>query len=206
MNITNVFPIPIMTVNVPNELIEDTLSKTLKFIQDTDFCHPAAPGELLTTYYKDEKRNFLGNIDCLPLLKFINTEIRKYLDVLGYNPKCYVEITSWLQFNQPGSDFVRHDHYGAIVSGVVYLQVPENSGDILFHNPLEARRCTQAFFQRVRGQENDYNFNHVKVPSIKGEMLIFESWLQHTVQENKSKENRISVGFNIWVDSENVKS
>ena len=28
-------------------------------------------------------------------------------------------------------------------------------------------------------------------------MFIFESWLQHTVQQNMSNENRISIGFNI---------
>jgi hypothetical protein len=29
-------------------------------------------------------------------------------------------------------------------------------------------------------------------------MIIFESWLHHTVQKNMSDENRISIGFNIW--------
>ena len=33
---------------------------------------------------------------------------------------------------------------------------------------------------------------------VVGEMIMFESWLQHTVQQNMSDENRISIGFNIW--------
>jgi uncharacterized protein (TIGR02466 family) len=120
--------------------------------------------------------------------------------MLGIDPNCYIEITSWLQYNQPGSYFVRHDHYGALVSGVLYLEVPEKSGDILFHNPLEARRLSNTFFERAKVEENEYNFSHVKYASTVGEMLMFESWLQHTVQQNHSTENRISVSFNIWVD------
>jgi ectoine hydroxylase-related dioxygenase (phytanoyl-CoA dioxygenase family) len=33
-------------------------------------------------------------------------------------------------------------------------------------------------------------------------MLLFESWLQHTVEQNKSDHNRISVSFNIWADKD----
>ena len=198
MTVKHVFPIPIIQTTVPPHLIKDALEKTLKYIADTNFCDPPAPGELLTTYYKDDNKNFLGNIGCIDLLRWINEEVRKYFILLGYRDDVYIEITSWLQLNQPGSDFVRHDHYGAITSGCVYLQVPADGGAILFHNPLEARRCTQAFFKHLGQVENDYNFNHVKVDISAGEMLMFEPWIQHTVQKNKSTENRISVGFNIW--------
>jgi uncharacterized protein (TIGR02466 family) len=82
------------------------------------------------------------------------------------------------------------------------LEVPENSGDILFHNPLEARRVSNTFFERIKKEDTQYNFSHVKYSPVVGEMLIFESWLQHTVQQNKSNGNRISVSFNIWADTD----
>jgi uncharacterized protein (TIGR02466 family) len=85
---------------------------------------------------------------------------------------------------------------------VLYLQVPENSGDIIFHNPLECRRLSNTFFERIKQEENDYNFSHVKYTPVVGEMLIFESWLQHTVAQNLSTDNRISVSFNIWADKD----
>jgi uncharacterized protein (TIGR02466 family) len=195
-----VFPIPISTYVVDAEIVKNTTALVNKFIKDTDFAQPSAPGELLTTFYKD--KDFLGKLGDNPLLNYINAASRDYLDLLGFDPKCFIEITSWLQYNQPGSYFVRHDHYGALISGVLYLEVPENSGDILFHNPLEARRVSNTFFERIKKEDTQYNFSHVKYSPVVGEMLIFESWLQHTVQQNKSNGNRISVSFNIWADTD----
>ena len=203
MIIDNIFPIPLVRFVVDPAIVKNTQQLVNQFVIDSDMTNPPAPGELLTTFYKD--KNFLGKLGDTQLSNYINKVTREYLNLLGYDPDCYIELTSWLQFNQPGSYFVRHDHYGALVSGVLYLQVPEESGDIIFHNPLEARRVSNTFFDRVKKEENDYNFSHVKYKPIVGEMLMFESWLQHTVAQNHSNENRISVSFNIWADKD-VKS
>lgn len=196
MKIDHVFPIPIARCTVDDYIIANTTDLVNKYVIDSKITEPAAPGELLTTFYKD--KNFLGNIGDTGLLEYINRMSRQYLDLLGLEKKSFIEITSWLQFNQPRSYFVRHDHYGALISGVIYLNVPENSGNIMFHNPLEQRRVTNAFFEKVKNQDSDYNFSHITYTPIVGEMILFESWLQHTVQQNMSDENRISIGFNIW--------
>jgi uncharacterized protein (TIGR02466 family) len=200
MNLTPVFPIAIANVTVDKKIVDNTRRLVYEYIEKTNFASPAAPGELLTTFYTD--KDFLGKLGDRDLLEFINQISRRYLKLLGYDPRCYIEITSWLQYNQPGSYFVRHDHYGALISGVLYLDAPPDSGDILFHNPIETRRVTNCFFERIKKEENQYNFSIVKIKPVVGEMLIFESWLQHTVQQNKSNENRISVSFNIWADSD----
>lgn len=203
MKIDHIFPIPIATDKIDPVLINDTLLKVNNFIAETNFCNPASPGELLTTFYKD--KDFLGKIGCYDLLNLINLRTREFFKLIGLNPQSFIEITSWLQYNQPGSYFVRHDHYAALVSGCVYLQTPENGGAIQFHSPLETRRCTSAFFERVKQEENEYNFSHVKYFPVSGDLLMFEPWLQHTVQQNKSNDPRISIGFNIWADID-VKS
>lgn len=203
MKIDNVFPIPIARFDVDKSIVDNTTMLVKKFIEDTKFTEPAHPGELLTTFY--DNKNFLGRLGDHALLQFINKHTREYLEVLGYDPKCYIEITSWLQLNQPLSYFARHDHYGAVVSGVMYLEVPSEGGDIMFHNPLECRRLSNTFFERAKKEENEYNFSHVKYKSTVGEMIMFESWLQHTVMQNLSTDNRLAVAFNIWVDKD-VKS
>ena len=203
MLINHAFPIPIVTFKVDKEIVENTTALVNNWIKETNFTIPYDPNELLTTFYKD--KDFLGKLGDRPLLNYINDAVREYLNLIGYDPKCFIEITSWLQFNQPGSFFVRHDHYGALVSGVLYLQVPENSGDIMFHNPIEARRVSNTFFERVKKEDNQYNYSHIKYTPVVGEMLIFESWLQHNVEQNKSDDNRISVSFNIWAD-DNAKN
>jgi hypothetical protein len=196
MKIDHIFPIPIARFTVDETIIKNTTELVNKYVVDSNITYPSAPGELLTTFYKD--KNFLGNIGDTGLLSYINRVSRQYLDLLGLDYKSFIELTSWLQFNQPRSYFVRHDHYGALISGCVYLKMPENSGNILFHSPLETRRVSNTFFEKIKKEENDYNFSHVTYTPVVGEMILFESWLQHTVQQNMSDENRISIGFNIW--------
>lgn len=193
------FPIPIVTSVIDEAIINNSLKLVNKFVESTGFTAPAAPGELLTTFYKD--KNFLGNLDDRDLLNVINEKSKEFFKILGFRKhNCFIEITSWLQFNQPNSYFARHDHYGALTSGVVYLQTSPNCGNLMFHNPLEARRVTTTFFDRVKHEDNDYNFNHVSYTPVTGEMIMFESWLQHSVGTNLSNENRIAISFNIWAD------
>jgi hypothetical protein len=62
-------------------------------------------------------------------------------------------------------------------SGVVYLQIPKNSGGILFHNPI--------------------NINDQITYTLKEkEILIFPAILPHSVEPNLSQEDRISISFN----------
>jgi|TARA_B110000285_G_scaffold25905_2_gene24988 uncharacterized protein (TIGR02466 family) len=199
MKIDYAFPIPIVTLSVDALVVQDTLDRVKKYIEADMPGSKNETNKLLTTYYHNNK-NFLGKINAIPLLTELNQHIRGFLELRGMNPECYVEITSWLQLNQPGSLFNRHDHYGAIVSGVFYLEVPKNGGKLKFHNPLEARRATDVFFDRIRKEENQYNYDYIEYDPKAGELIMFESWLQHSVEINNSNQDRLSVSFNVWAD------
>ena len=149
MRIDHAFPIPIVTLDLDKSALDDAHKKVCTYIKEKMPESTQEKNKLLTTYYHDNK-NFLGTINAIPILEEINKHVRGFLELRGLRPDCYVEITSWLQINQPGSLFNRHDHYGAIVSGVFYLEVPENSGNLKFHNPLEPRRASDVFFDRIR--------------------------------------------------------
>lgn len=198
MKIDHIFPIPIVTTTVDPELVANSLGLVYDYIDETKCLEePRDSNQLLTTYYQKDK-NFLGRINDLPMIEVINSEARKFLELLGFDRECYLDITSWLQLYPPGADFNRHDHYGALISGCYYLQVPENSGDIVFFNPIETRRVTDVFFNTLKKEDNGYNFYSVNHTPVKGELILFESWLHHSVTVNKSDKNRIAISFNIW--------
>lgn len=203
MKIDHAFPIPICRVDLSDDVVKDTLTKVKKYIAEEMPDANKHQSELLTTYYNNNK-NFLGQIEAIPLLESINYHIREFFHLRGIDPNCFVEITSWLQLNQPGSLFNRHDHYGAIASGVLYLEVPKNSGNLKFHNPLEPRRATDVFFDRIRNSENQYNYDYIEYEPKVGEMIMFESWLQHSVERNESNEDRLAISYNIWADVDDV--
>jgi hypothetical protein len=75
-------------------------------------------------------------------------------------------------------DYIHHHKtYDQSVSGVLYLNIPPNSGRIAFTNPLNLNR--KQFY----------------VPKEKS-IIFFPSLLPHFVEINKSQENRISIAFN----------
>jgi hypothetical protein len=89
--------------------------------------------------------------------------------------KDYTITRAWFNVNGPGHSNRRHRHHVGETSAVLYLQVPENSGRIVFQQG------------RV--------FNRIQ-PTV-GKLLVFPSNLMHEVEENKSQENRISMAFNL---------
>jgi hypothetical protein len=62
------------------------------------------------------------------------------------------------------------------ISGVLYLQTPQNSGNIVFVNPMDA------------------NIKSFYTPNPKS-IVFFNSSLLHYVEINRSKEDRISIAF-----------
>lgn len=195
-NVDILFPVPIYRTIIDEAIIDNSLRLVNKYLKETNMV--IETGMLSTTYYDDQKVNFLGQIENNQILDIINIEARKFFKLLGYRSNVFVEVSSWLQVNPPGSYFHRHDHYGALASGVFYLQTPLNSGDLSFYNPIEVRRQNGVFFGPLKAEQNQYNLNTVSYPPVKCNLIMFESWLQHSVGLNESTENRISISFNIW--------
>jgi uncharacterized protein (TIGR02466 family) len=88
----------------------------------------------------------------------------------------WVNISSFTNFNAPHCHGLDNYPYN-LYSGVIYLKVPQNSGDIIFSNPLSRDLVLQ-------------------ISPIEGDILFFPSSLYHYVEPNLSQEDRISIAFN----------
>ena len=87
----------------------------------------------------------------------------------------------WFNIAGPGESTGWHDHKErSELSGVYYLHVPDNSGDIHFRKKIDA----ETFEWEIKSQT--------------GKLILFDSNIEHSVPENKSKENRISIAFNLF--------
>jgi hypothetical protein len=80
----------------------------------------------------------------------------------------------WFNINPPGAANAWHLHHGIKTSGVVYLQAPNKSGNIVF---------------RHQGIE-------VSVEPRSGLCVEFPGLLEHSVQENASTEDRLCLVYN----------
>ncbi|WP_299410886.1 TIGR02466 family protein [Acaryochloris sp. IP29b_bin.148] len=107
----------------------------------------------------------------------------------------------WAIINAPGSLNRAHIHPGHLWSGVYYVQAPPNSGSIEFTDPrtehlmLTPNLATNQ--PRVRGV-----WKTVEFQPQPGRMLMFPSWLYHTVHPNMTEETgdkgeRVCISFNL---------
>ena len=87
----------------------------------------------------------------------------------------------WFNIARPGESTGWHDHKDrSVLSGVYYLKVPDNAGDILF---------------RKRDKDKIVEWN---IRSETGKLILFHSNIEHSVKINKSNHDRISIAFNLF--------
>ena len=126
------------------------------------------------------------------------------IDMIGSFPnmksdwKQNLYLYAWININGPGNFNVPHIHPGCDVSGVFWVKCPKNSGDIEFTNPHEFiynKLLTRGYKDEFKEQTNFKR--HYRIRPQEGTMLLFPSSLEHSVDENESTEDRISISFNI---------
>lgn len=116
-----------------------------------------------------------------PTLNRIAREVERDLERL-YDVK-----HAWVNAS-PMNGYIRpHLHYGSDLSGVVYLQCDERSGDLVFVDPRPMFRTTQAYTK----------MGDTRVKPSVGGYAVFPSWLEHEVEPNESSIYRISVAFDL---------
>ena len=122
--------------------------------------------------YKFAKQEF-GEVNDLLKLQINKIFKDPNLKIMGM----WGNISSFSNFNWPHSH--SSDKLTQMISGVLYLQVPKNSGDIVFCSPY------------------DVNIQVFKHTPIEKEIILFPANTQHLVYPNESNEDRLSIAFNI---------
>tara|TARA_B100000945_G_scaffold134019_1_gene107006 strand:+ start:180 stop:767 length:588 start_codon:yes stop_codon:yes gene_type:complete len=102
-------------------------------------------------------------------------------------------ISTWVNINNRGNYNSRHTHSNGInfLSGVYYVTVPKNSGNIVFFDPK-----SMIFSSAPDGEYYRRSTSEVCEPK-ENMLLLFPSWLEHEVEQNNTDEDRISISFNL---------
>jgi uncharacterized protein (TIGR02466 family) len=113
-------------------------------------------------------------------------------------PDAAFEITGcWANVLAKGAAHKAHSHPNNYLSGVYYVQVHSGSDAIDFHDPRNQTGIIRPPVTELTAENTDQVV--VKVKS--GTLLVFPSYLQHSVDANSSDQERISISFNIMFSS-----
>ena len=102
----------------------------------------------------------------------------------------------WSIINKKGSFNIQHNHPNSYLSAAYYVRHPEKSGNIRFFDPREQKNIRYPKIKKY----TDLSAVIIEKDPKEGDLLIFPSYLYHSVGENLSEDDRIIVSFNVEIN------
>mgnify|MGYP001827363864 CR=1 FL=1 len=99
----------------------------------------------------------------------------------------------WVNILPEGGQHTGHIHPGSVISGTVYIDMPEGSGAIKFEDP---RLAMMQAAPPVKMDAPEAQCRFVYRTPKAGTILLWESWLRHEVMAHRSEHPRLSISFN----------
>ncbi len=135
-----------------------------------------------------EPQNFINLI--LPSIEQV------MVDMNWEKQKQKIRISNmWAIINTGGSANTRHQHGNSTISGAYYVRAPKNSGDIVFYDP----RPAPVYTYPNALSPNLLNAQINGISPKEGSLVLFPSYLDHSVNENLSNDERIVISFNLTI-------
>jgi uncharacterized protein (TIGR02466 family) len=109
-----------------------------------------------------------------------------------------LEITGcWATVLAPGAAHKLHSHPNNYLSGVYYVCTGSGADTINFHDPRRQAAVIRPPVVELTAENTD----QVVVKVREGTLLMFPSYLEHSVDANASEEERVSISFNLMFSS-----
>ena len=103
----------------------------------------------------------------------------------------------WAIINNQNSYNVRHFHPKSILSAAYYVKAKENCGNIKFFDPVDQK----SMIAPPKIKNTQLSAEAASFKPSEGDLLVFPSYLHHSVDENLSGEERIVISFNVDMDN-----
>lgn len=180
------FPTPVMEINLGREFTEDEKQIVLEYEQFTSS----------NTHNKiTDEKYVLENAAFSQLKQDLNRCVDIYFkSVIMPSQDCSIYITqSWLNFTETNQAHHSHSHPNSLVSGVLYMNADDEHDNITFY------RDNGFLLDFEVIQRNRLNSDAWTIPVKTGRVLLFPSHLIHAVKIKEGTNQRVSLAFNTFV-------
>ncbi|MDC2978835.1 TIGR02466 family protein [Pelagibacteraceae bacterium] len=195
MNKPNLFfPTPVWTLQLENyKMINEQM---YRFIKDSQLKDQKGITKSNIRGWHSQDFN-LQEKQPKEFITFISPAIEKVMKDMNWEKQMQsVNINNmWAIINTGGSTNLRHQHGNSTISGAYYVRAPINSGDIVFYDPRPAPVYS---YPKALGP-NSLNAQINGISPKEGALVLFPSYVDHSVNENLSNEERIVISFNITI-------
>ena len=124
--------------------------------------------------------------------KFIYEDLKVQTDI------DFRMINSWFVKHKPTNYSAIHQHINSFISGIVYLEVGPERGNITFYKDSMWRNIFPDTFKVGVNSYNEINSSNWTFVPENGDIFLFPSFLQHGVSVNRTNKDRYSCAFNFY--------
>ena len=199
VNAFNIFPTHVYCtekldfLNIVN-IISDTNLNEIKKNKKIDDVYP---------FFMSQ--NFFSDPRLFEFCKFITDTSLDILDEQGYyTENIETKVTEmWTQEHHKTSGMDYHTHgYGTLFVGFYFLDVPENSSSVIFHDPRPGKVQINLF------EKNTQTYSAASLGAVfepkPGLMLFSNSWLPHSFSRHSSNIPMKFVHFSVSIEHKSV--
>lgn len=131
------------------------------------------------------------------LIRKIGALARAHTSTAGGAPLPPWVIEGWVNVSTAGASNLHHIHGGSFWSAVYYVRAPKSeSGQLVVYDPRMPQLRMYAPSLRFKNSGVEQVF---RIRPKSGTIIMFPSWLQHSVEPFEGEGERISIAFNLMV-------
>lgn len=187
--ITTLFPTSVYSID--NFLI-DKIEGFKSCVERILDLHPKNPGkfqaQIATTFWYNHQLQY--ELELAKLSQSIIPRASEFASSLGYNRADNLRIINmWANRVEKYDYHQQHNHHGALISGVYYLQAPDTA-NLVFTAP-------DYDYDIITDTETEYNQHLVKFQCVPGRLIMFKGTVRHGYDWHGSDTSKISIAFNI---------
>ena len=190
--ILELFPTPVFTAEIPLEF-----SKVVPWL----FKQEMLSEEVDSPNYGERSKNsyILEEPELKDLKDFILELANQYGKMLGYDYESYRFGQSWVSYKHPGQHHTMHSHPNSLISGVFYFGEPTDKTPAIKFHKLEGGFNVSYLSPKLVKDKRELKYaqKEFSIEFTPGLLLLFPSYLHHSVPLNKTDKTRCSLAFNI---------
>jgi len=193
IEVLSLFPTPVFTTVYTKGDLDDTID----FLDNSKMNSDGKPDQYGLV---SEDTYILDSKECKPLADFIMDAVLVFgKEIMMYDYDEYKFSQSWISHKKSGQIHTAHTHSNSLISGVFYYgEEDPNMPAITFHKWYGAINISQLspIYKKDR-RPSQYAWDTFSINYSAGLLLLFPSYLLHSVPVNNTKKVRKSIAFNI---------
>tara|TARA_R110000803_G_scaffold54056_1_gene110627 strand:- start:209 stop:796 length:588 start_codon:yes stop_codon:yes gene_type:complete len=188
-NLIHPFPCPIYQNIIDKKSFSQIQQDTDNFINNNNNLFKK-PSSWLCDTFSTIETPIEKNINSKILKEKIKFYVEEYLKFWDWDTSFLIKMKDcWVNIAKKGSFQEEHNHSSCLISGVIYINVNQQSGNFQLMNPLSSESI---LLGEPKNFGNVYNINPQP-----GMIILFPGWMAHRALPSESNIDRISISFNI---------